>query len=129
MENKLFLEIVTPEGKIFSNSVKSVQAPGSEGELGILANHAPIITMLNPGVIEIVGLDEKKDMVAINWGYLKVEETKVSILADGAVHVAGSSESEIAQSLQKAKDLINSMSSDGSTYASIISRLDEKVRN
>ncbi|MBO7369564.1 MAG: F0F1 ATP synthase subunit epsilon, partial [Campylobacter sp.] len=42
---KLFLEIVTPEGQVFSGEVKSVQLPGSEGELGVLPRHAALVTL------------------------------------------------------------------------------------
>ena len=57
---KLFLEIVTPEGRVFSGEVKSVQLPGSEGELGVLPRHAALVTLLRSGVIEIVNLNDKK---------------------------------------------------------------------
>lgn len=127
--DKLHLEIVTPEGQIFSNEVKSVQLPGSEGELGILPGHASIITLLNPGVIEIVNLNNNHEMVAINWGYLKVDETKATVLADGAVYVGGDSESAIAASLQKAKELISSMGSETSAYAATLARIDDHARH
>lgn len=126
--DQLHLEIVTPEGKIFSNEVKSVQLPGSEGELGIMPGHAAIITLLSPGVIEIVNTNGKHEMVAINWGYLKVDETKTTVLADGAVCVGGSDESSIANSLQKAKELIDSMGSETSAYAATLARIDDHVR-
>jgi len=122
------LEIVTPEGVIFSGDVRSAQFPGSEGELGVLPRHASLITLLKTGVIEIVDGDGSKDIVAINWGYLKIEENKVSVLADGAVHVYGSDQSAIAASLAKAKELISSMSSDTATYASTLARIESASR-
>lgn len=125
---KLFLEIVTPEGLVFSGEVKSVQLPGSEGELGVLPRHASLITLLKAGVIEIVDLNNKKELVAINWGYLKVDEEKTSILADGAVVVGGDNDGAIAKSLQKAKDLVTSMSSETSTYAATIAKIDDHAR-
>ena len=125
---KLFLEIVTPEGLVFSGEVKSVQLPGSEGELGVLPRHALLITLLKAGVIEIVDLNNKKELVAINWGYLKVDEEKTSILADGAVVVGGDNDGAIAKSLQKAKDLVTSMSSETSTYAATIAKIDDHAR-
>ena len=51
--NTLKLEIVTPEGQIFSNDVKSVTLPGSEGEFGVLPHHASLVTLLNAGIIDI----------------------------------------------------------------------------
>ena len=83
----LKLDIVTPEGKIFSNDVKSVTLPGSEGEFGVLPGHIGIVTTLNSGVIEIEKKDGKREIVAINWGYAKVDETSVDVLAEGAVDI------------------------------------------
>jgi F-type H+-transporting ATPase subunit epsilon len=108
--NTTNLEIVTPEGLIFSGNVKSVTFPGSEGEFGVLPSHAALLTSLKVGVIDIELENSKKEAIAINWGFVKVEETKITVLADGAVCISGQSESEIATSLEKAKKLIQSMS-------------------
>ncbi len=95
----LKLDIVTPEGKIFSNDVKSVTLPGSEGEFGVLPGHVGVVTTLSAGVIEIEKKDNKKEIVAINWGYAKVDEKSVDVLVEGAVDINGNSEGEIAQKL------------------------------
>lgn len=129
MKDKFWLEIVTPKGSIFSDDVKSAQFPGSEGELGVLPNHSSLITLLSTGVIEITDLNGEKDIVAINWGYLKVSEEKVTVLADGAVYVGGKTNSAIKDSLSKAKHLIESMSSDSITHASIISKIEDVARS
>ncbi|MDR2341878.1 MAG: F0F1 ATP synthase subunit epsilon [Campylobacteraceae bacterium] len=108
--NTTNLEIVTPEGLIFSGNVKSVTFPGSEGEFGVLPSHAALLTSLKVGVIDIELDNGKKESIAINWGFVKVEETKVTVLADGAVAIGGDNDSEIAASLEKARKLIQSMS-------------------
>lgn len=129
MKDSFKLEIVTPEGMIFSGDIKYALFPGSEGELGILPAHASLITLLRAGVIEITNLKDEKEVVAINWGYLKVEEEKTSVLADGAVYIQGSDDSMIAKSLQDAKELLKSMSNDTSTYASTIAKIDNIARS
>ena len=129
MKDKFLLEIVTPKGIIFSGDVKSAQFPGSEGELGVLPNHSPLITLLSTGLIEVTDLSGEKDIVAINWGYLKVAEDKVTVLADGAVYVGGRSDSAMKESMEKAKKLIESMSSDTLAHASIISRMEDVARS
>lgn len=129
MKDKFKLEIVTPEGSIFSDDVKSAQFPGSEGELGIMPGHSSLITLLNAGAIEILNINNTKDIVAINWGYLKVEEDSVSVLADGAVYIGGNNESKIAESLQKAKELIASIGDETSAYASTIAKMDHIARS
>jgi len=108
--NTLKLEIVTPTGQIFANDVKSVTLPGKEGEFGVLPNHASLVTLLQAGVIDIELKDGNHDVVAINWGHVKVDENSVTVLADGAVSIGGSSESEVAKSLEAAKQLLESIS-------------------
>ncbi|WP_103609737.1 ATP synthase F1 subunit epsilon [Campylobacter concisus] len=126
--DKLHLEIVTPQGQIFNDDVSSVVLPGSEGEFGVLPNHASLISLLKAGIIDIEDKHKKHDVVAINWGYAKVDEGKVVILADGAVYVSGNSESELANSLEAARNLIESMSSDTNAFAATISKMENVVR-
>ncbi len=122
--NTLKLEIVTPEGQIFSNNVKSVTLPGSEGEFGVLPNHASLVTLLNAGIIDIELGDGNHDVVAINWGHVKVDENSVTVLADGAISVGGSSESEIAKSLDAAKELLKSIGDSDMAIAIATSRME-----
>ena len=126
--DKLHLEIVTPQGQIFNDDVSSVVLPGSEGEFGVLPNHASLISLLKAGIIDIEHKNKKHDVVAINWGYVKIDEGKVVILADGAVYVSGDSESELANSLEAARNLIESMSSDTNAFAATISKMENVVR-
>ena len=126
--DKLHLEIVTPQGQIFNDDVGSVVLPGSEGEFGVLPNHASLISLLKAGIIDIEDKHKKHDVVAINWGYAKIDEGKVVILADGAVYVSGNSESELANSLEAARNLIESMSSDTNAFAATISKMENVVR-
>ena len=122
--NTLKLEIVTPEGQIFSNDVKSVTLPGSEGEFGVLPNHASLVTLLNAGIIDIELGDGNHDVVAINWGHVIVDENSVTVLADGAVSIGGSSESEIAKSLDAAKELLKSIGDSDIAIAIATSRIE-----
>ena len=126
--DKLHLEIVTPQGQIFNDDVSSVVLPGSEGEFGVLPNHASLISLLKAGIIDIEDKHKKHDVVAINWGCAKIDEGKVVILADGAVYVSGNSESELANSLEAARNLIESMSSDTNAFAATISKMENVVR-
>ena len=122
--NTLKLEIVTPEGQIFAKDVKSVTLPGSEGEFGVLPNHASLLTLLQAGVIDIELTDGNHDVVAINWGHVKVDENSVTVLADGAVSIGGGSDSEIAKSLEAAKNLIQSMSASDVAIAMATAKID-----
>lgn len=123
MKDSFILEIVTPKGIIFSGNAKGAQFPGSEGELGILPNHASLVTLLDTGIIEVTDLDDDIERVAISWGYLKVSEDKVTVLAEGAVYIGGKKDGKMAQAIDKAKKLIESMSSESTAYAATITRL------
>lgn len=125
----LQLDIVTPNGKIFSNSVKSVTLPGSEGEFGVLPGHIGIVTILNPGVIEIEKQDGKKEIVAINWGYAKVDERSVDVLADGAVDIGGDSESEIAKAINDAKKLLEESTDNAVAVSMVVSRIENNAKS
>ena len=125
----LKLDIVTPVGKIFSNNVKSVTLPGVEGEFGVLPGHIGIVTTLNPGVIEIEKIDGKKESVAINWGYAKVDEKSVDILAEGAVDINGDSESEIAKAIANAKQLLEDSTDNNVAVSMVVSRIENVAKS
>ena len=124
MDNMLNLSVVTPNGLIFSGKAKMVTLPGEEGEFGVLAGHADTLSMLKAGVIEIKKSDDKLEYVAINWGYAKVVENSVDVLIDDAIVIEGTSESEIATAIYKAKDLIDAASEDKIAISAVLSKVD-----
>ncbi|TLD85117.1 F0F1 ATP synthase subunit epsilon [Helicobacter sp. MIT 11-5569] len=125
----LKLDIVTPEGKIFSNDVKSVTLPGSEGEFGVLPGHVGIVTTLHAGVIEIEKVDGKREIVAINWGHAKVDERSVDVLAEGAVDINGDNESEIAQAIANAKQLLEESTDNNIAVSMVVSRIENAAKS
>jgi F-type H+-transporting ATPase subunit epsilon len=79
----LHLEIVTPEKKVFEGDVDEVVVPGSEGELGILPHHAPLISTLGAGVLRLKCGGEDEEL-AIFGGFLQVRPDRVVVLAETA---------------------------------------------
>jgi F-type H+-transporting ATPase subunit epsilon len=80
----LSVHIVTAEREVFAEEgVDEVVAPGSEGELTVLPSHAPLLTMIKPGIMRLVKGGEDID-VAISGGFLEVRDDRVTILADAA---------------------------------------------
>lgn len=77
----LNLEIVTPEKKVLSESVDAVTVPTASGEVGILTNHAPLISSLKPGILSYSKGSSTEKMV-IAGGFIEVSTDSVSILAD-----------------------------------------------
>ena len=78
----MFLEIITPDKKVFSGETKLVQVPGTKGSFEILKNHAPIISTLDEGTIRVVKPDNAEDMITISGGVLEVKNNKIIILAE-----------------------------------------------
>ncbi|MES2836535.1 MAG: ATP synthase F1 subunit epsilon [Bacteroidota bacterium] len=78
----MFLEIISPDKKIFSGEVTSVTLPGTDGSLGILANHAPIITTLQKGTIKIVEASNASQSFDVKGGVAEVQNNKIIVLAD-----------------------------------------------
>ncbi len=78
------LEVVTVERPIFNDEVDMVIAPGSEGVLGILPRHAPLLTALNYGELIIRKQGEEDQILAIGGGFMEVQPSKVTVLADVA---------------------------------------------
>ena len=90
------LTIVTAEREVFSEDVDSLQAPGIEGQLGILPNHAPLMTQLQPGEMTVrSGNDE--NVLVVTGGFLEVLNNNVTILADTA-------ELDVAIDLERAEE-------------------------
>ena len=83
MENKLKLEIVTPNGLILSEEVDEVVCSGSEGEFGVLPGHVPFFTTLKIGMLTYKKGNEAR-YVFVNWGYAEVGPDRVMVLADSA---------------------------------------------
>ncbi len=76
------LSVVTPIAVYFEGEVSSIVAPGSDGYLGILSNHAPLITSLEPGLLTIKDEKQGETEFAIGGGFLEVSNNKATILAE-----------------------------------------------
>ena len=117
------LEIVTPDGVIFDAEVKQVTLPGSEGEFGVLANHSTLVSLLDTGVIVIEKTDGSEVAVAINSGYVKVDEEKTTCIVDGAVALSGD-DSDLAKALEEAKTLLKSTEASNTAIAAAVSKVE-----
>jgi len=80
----LSVHVVTAEREVYTeDGVDEVIAPGIQGELTVLPHHAPLLTMIKPGIMRLVKGNEETD-VAITGGFLEVKDDRVTILADAA---------------------------------------------
>lgn len=83
MAEKLNLQMVTPYKKVLVEEVDEITAPGTVGEFGVLPGHTPLLTTLKIGELSYRKGAEVFH-VAVNWGYVEVEEDKVSVLVETA---------------------------------------------
>jgi F-type H+-transporting ATPase subunit epsilon len=77
----MFLEIITPDQKVFSGEISRVQVPGTKGSFEVLNNHAPIISTLTKGKVKITG-KEGVQSFDITGGVVEVLKNKIIILAE-----------------------------------------------
>ena len=82
MAERILLEIVTPERKVFEEEVDRVEVPGLNGELGILPGHTELISQLKPAGLLTYHIGDIKGEVAISDGFVEVSPDRVIILAD-----------------------------------------------
>lgn len=83
------LEIVTPEETAFSAEVTSLQVPAWEGYLGVLASHAPLLTVLKAGVLSVKDAADKASFFAIKGGFMEVRDNRAVVLADAIEPATG----------------------------------------
>jgi F-type H+-transporting ATPase subunit epsilon len=96
------LDIVTPEKKAFSDEIDSVVVPGSEGEMGILKSHAPIVTTLQPGELRYMK-DGVETSLAIGTGIVEVSNDRVSVLTDMALGESEIDEDAVEKAIERAQ--------------------------
>jgi len=83
MAEKLRLELVTPYKRVLSEEVDEITAPGAIGEFGVLPGHTPLLTTLRIGELTYKQGNQTFH-VALNWGYIEVEEDTVTVLVETA---------------------------------------------
>jgi F-type H+-transporting ATPase subunit epsilon len=83
---KLHFDLVSPERLLMSEDVNHVVVPGSEGDFGVLANHAPAISTLRPGAIVVIRDGKETDRIFVRGGFAEVTPTGLTVLAEEAIH-------------------------------------------
>jgi F-type H+-transporting ATPase subunit epsilon len=87
MSDNLLLEIVTPEATVYSSRVNQVVLPSTEGEMGILPGHVPVLTSLHAGELSVTTEAGDGETLAIGRGFAQVIGDKVSVVTEGAINV------------------------------------------
>ena len=101
MTDTLRLQIVTPDGTVYSEDVEMVTLEGVIGQIGILPNHTPLMTQMVPGEM-IVLKDGREEFLAVGGGLVEVTGKSVSILTDMAVAAAKIDEAKVEEARERA---------------------------
>jgi F-type H+-transporting ATPase subunit epsilon len=101
----LTLEIVTPEGRVYSDSVDTVVLPTSTGEIGILPGHVPLLTELSAGELRVTR-GTAVESIACGSGFAEVDGDKISVLAEQAINVAAIDENAVEKAIARAQEAL-----------------------
>src|SRR3954467_6736924 len=88
MADKIHFDLVSPERLLMSDDVDMVTLPGTKGYMGVLAGHAPLISTLRPGVIDVKGGREGDVRLFVRGGFAEIDAKKVVVLAEEAIPMA-----------------------------------------
>jgi F-type H+-transporting ATPase subunit epsilon len=106
------LNVVSAEEELFSGRIESLQITGSEGELGIMPGHAPLLTSLKPGMARIVKYGGEEEVIYLSGGMLEVQPNNVTVLADIAVRADDLEEQAVLEAKQRAEENMNANGAD-----------------
>jgi F-type H+-transporting ATPase subunit epsilon len=107
MADTIQVDIVSAEGQIFSGPAREVFAPASEGEVGILPRHAPLLTMLKPGAVRVITPEGEEQPFYVGGGALEVQPKHVTILADTALRARDIDEAAAQRAKQRAEETLS----------------------
>jgi F-type H+-transporting ATPase subunit epsilon len=104
----LQLDIVTPEKKVFSDTVENVYLPGAEGEMGVLPMHSGLVTALQPGELRYLYKGQVVTL-AIGSGFAEITQTKVVVLTDMALGEDEIDEKSTEEAIHRAQEKLQSV--------------------
>ena len=104
----IHLEIVTPEKKVFSDTVDNVYLPGADGEIGVLPMHAGLVTALQPGELRYLHNGQVVTL-AIGSGFAEITQTKTLVLTDMALEEAEIDVRSAEEAIQRAQEALQAV--------------------
>jgi len=122
----LRLEIVTPEEKAYSEDVDMVVIPGTEGELGILPQHVPLLTGIKPGELRVMK-DGHETFLAVGEGFAEVTQERVIVLTDMALKDTQIDEAVAQAAFNKAQEALQTQRLSDEEVATVTANLDKSL--
>lgn len=124
MSNTIKFEIVTPERTVLKDELVQVTVPTKLGEITILPNHIPLVSVLQPGVIETLDAKGEREIISVSGGFVHVQKHKVVILADKAERAEELDEARLEEARQRAENMKKDMRHfDRERFASINAKI------
>ena len=123
MAHTLQVTIVSAERAIFSGEAEMVVVPGETGELGILPQHAPLLTRIKPGTVKVklVGKDEE-EVIYVSGGILEVQPKALTILANTSIRAHDLDEAKVLAAKQAAEEALTNRAT-GQDRALVVAEL------
>lgn len=121
----LTLEIVTPEARVYSDTIDTVVIPTAQGEIGILPGHIPLLTKVESGELRVTK-GGKESRLAVGDGFAQIEGDTVSVLAERAISEEKIDESVVEAALKRAEEELRNAPKD--IDMSELERLQEVIR-
>jgi F-type H+-transporting ATPase subunit epsilon len=122
MANTFHFELVSPEKIAFSGEADQVDVPGAEGDFGVFAGHAPLISLLRPGVVTVHAGGEQTKLVVLG-GLAEVGPDGLTLLADVATSLEDLDRAALQRQIAEMEERVRSMEQ-GSAFDREITRLD-----
>lgn len=104
MPDNFRFELVAPERLVMSDDVAQVDVPGSEGDFGVLVNHAPMIASLRPGVLAVYTNGQRRYEVFVRGGFAEVRPDLLTVLAEQAIPVEEIDADTLNQEISNAEE-------------------------
>ena len=112
MAETFTFELVSPERLLISEDVESVLVPGSEGDFQVLANHAPVLSTLRPGLLDVILSGGKERRIFVRGGFAEAGPDSLTVLALSAIDSADLDKKAVAQEIKDAEEDVSDAKDD-----------------
>ncbi|MEI7620240.1 MAG: ATP synthase F1 subunit epsilon [Candidatus Falkowbacteria bacterium] len=120
-------ELVTPERVVLKEEVLQVTMPTQSGEITILPDHIPLVSILSPGVLELKKADGENEVISVSGGFVEVLKNKIVVLADTAELAVELDEERIEEAKKKAEEMKKWKDIDAVQFAEISGLIEKQL--
>ena len=124
MAENFNFELVSPERLLLSEEVSEVILPGADGEMTVMANHAPVMTTVKPGIVEVKSSSGSSNRYVVFGGFADILPEGCTVLAESAVHIDDIDREALEQRIQNTREDLQDAKTDAEK-SRIAERLDQ----